>query len=115
MNNVTSFWKRMISAGSLLAGVTLASAGPAQEKTAKPKPYPLKTCIVSGEKLGEMGKPHVFTYQGQEIKFCCKGCLKDFNQEPEKYLTKLAEAESAKGKTDHGSSKSHDDHSGHWR
>jgi len=53
------------------------------------KPYPLDTCIVSGEKLGEMGKPHSVTYQGQEIKFCCKDCVKDFNKAPEKYLKKL--------------------------
>ena len=113
MKHVTPFWKSVLSAGLLLAGAALASAGPAEGKSAKPKLYPIKTCIVSGEKLGEMGDPYVFTYKGQEIKFCCKGCLKDFNKEPEKYLTKLAEAEKAKGKTDSGPSKGHDGHSGH--
>ena len=54
-------------------------------------PYPLTTCIVSGEKLGEMGKPYVFVKDGQEIKFCCKDCLKDFNKEPEKFLKQIAE------------------------
>jgi YHS domain-containing protein len=68
-------------------------AGAADEKTEKPKPYPLKTCVVSGEKLGEMGDPYVFTYQGREIKMCCKGCLKDFNKEPAKYIKQLEEAE----------------------
>jgi YHS domain-containing protein len=57
---------------------------------AKAKPYPLDTCIVSGEKLGEMGKPFTFVYQGQEIKLCCKSCKKDFDKEPEKFLKKLA-------------------------
>ncbi len=57
------------------------------------KPYPLKTCVVSGEKLGEMGKPYVFTNGNREIKFCCKSCLKDFNKEPAKYIKKLEEAE----------------------
>lgn len=58
-----------------------------------PKPYPLETCLVSGEKLGEMGDPYVITYEGQEIKFCCKDCEKDFNKDPDKYLAKLKKAE----------------------
>lgn len=95
MKHVTSFWKSVLSAYVLLAGIALASAGPAEAKSAKPKPYLLKTCIVSGEKLGEMGSPHVFTYQGREIKLCCKGCVKDFNKEPAKFIKKLEEAEKA--------------------
>ena len=57
------------------------------------KPYPLKTCVVSGEELGKMGEPFRFVHQGQEIKLCCKGCEKDFLKEPAKYLGKLAAAE----------------------
>jgi hypothetical protein len=53
------------------------------------KPYPLDKCIVSDEKLGEHGKPYVFTHEGQEIKLCCKSCLKDFKKEPAVYLKKL--------------------------
>ena len=55
----------------------------------KAKPYPLDTCLVSDEKLGEHGKPYVFTHEGQEIKLCCKDCLKDFKKEPAKYTAKL--------------------------
>ncbi|MFN0128032.1 MAG: hypothetical protein ACKV19_15235 [Verrucomicrobiales bacterium] len=53
------------------------------------KPYPLKTCIVSVNELGSMGKPVVFDHTGQEIKLCCKACRKDFNKAPEKYVEKL--------------------------
>ena len=60
-----------------------------EEKKEAAKPYPLDTCIVSGEKLNEMGKPFVFIYQGQEIKLCCKDCKKKFDKEPAKYLKKL--------------------------
>jgi hypothetical protein len=60
-------------------------------KKAAMKPYPLKKCIVSDEKLGEMGKPVVLIYEGQEMKFCCKDCVKKFKKEPAKYLMKLAE------------------------
>ena len=65
----------------------------ADKKNDKLKPYTLKTCVVSGDKLGEMGDPFVYEYQGREIKFCCKGCLKDFNKEPAKYIKKIEEAE----------------------
>jgi hypothetical protein len=63
----------------------------AKEEPAKPKvkPYTLDTCIVSGDKLGEMGKPVVFNYKDQEIKLCCKACRKDFDKDPTKFLKKL--------------------------
>jgi len=60
----------------------------------KAKPYTLKTCPVSGEKLGgDMGDPYVFTYQGREIKLCCKDCKKDFDKNPKKYIKKIEEGE----------------------
>lgn len=55
-----------------------------------PKPYPLKTCIISGEKLGSMGKPVVLVQDGQEVQFCCKNCVKDFKKDPQKYLKEIA-------------------------
>ena len=63
----------------------------AANETANPtlKPYPLDTCLVSGEKLGEMGKPISFEYKGQEIKICCKACRKKFDKDPATYLKKL--------------------------
>jgi len=82
---------------SLCAAALTANA--ADTNTAKLKPYTLKTCIVSGDKIGEMGDPFVYAYKGREIKFCCKGCLKDFNKEPAKYIKKIEEAE-AKAKKD---------------
>ena len=86
-----------------LAAITLAVSylaapltGLAEDKKAeKAKPYPLDKCIVSDEKLGEMGKPFVFVYEGQEIKLCCKSCQKDFKKDPAKYLKKLKDAEAA--------------------
>jgi hypothetical protein len=65
----------------------------ADKQTVKPKPYTLKTCIVTDEKLGEMGDAYVFVYEGREIKLCCKSCLKDFKKEPAKYVKKIEEAE----------------------
>ena len=56
------------------------------------KPYPLKTCIVSGQELGSMGEPMKFSYKGQEIKLCCKGCEKKFQADADKFLEKIAAA-----------------------
>ena len=73
-----------------LAGDTnLAAATP-------PKPDKMTTCPVSGEKLDSMGKPYVFTYQGQEVKLCCSGCKKDFDKDPAKYLKKIQDAAAKK-------------------
>jgi len=77
----------------LAAGTLSLSAA---DKNKKPKPYPLDKCVVSDEKLGEHGKPYVFTHEGQEIKMCCKDCLKDFKKEPAKYLKKIEEANKGK-------------------
>lgn len=59
---------------------------------AKAKPDVLTTCPVSGDKLGEMGKPYVFVYKGQEVKLCCPNCKKDFDKDPAKYLKKIQAA-----------------------
>ncbi len=83
----------------LLAAVLVAlflvplSNQAAEMKAAKLKPYPLKTCVVSGEKLGGMGDAFVYEYKGREIRFCCKGCLKDFNKDPKKYIKMIEDAE----------------------
>ncbi len=57
--------------------------------TSGTKPYPLKTCIVSDNELGSMGTPITKVHQGQEVKFCCKPCIKKFDAAPAKYLAKL--------------------------
>lgn len=57
-------------------------------------PDKLKTCPVSGEKLGgDMGKPFRFVYQGQEVLLCCKSCKKDFDKEPAKYIKLIRAAD----------------------
>jgi len=83
-----------LTAAILVAFFLVPLSGLAADKKAeKLKPYTLKTCVVSGDKLGEMGDPFVYAYKGREIKFCCKGCLKDFNKEPDKYIKQIEEAE----------------------
>jgi hypothetical protein len=70
-----------------------------------PVPYPLDTCIISGDKFGgDMGPPVVFIYQdkakgiNQEIKFCCPMCKPKFLADPDKYM-KIIQAAEAKAKS----------------
>ena len=83
-------FKNVVALGlaSLVLGAPLA--GLAADKL---KPYPLKTCVVSGDKLDSMGDPYVYNYKDREIKFCCKSCLKDFKKDTAKYIKKIEEAE----------------------
>jgi YHS domain-containing protein len=69
---------------ALMAFGTIAHAG---------TPYPLQTCVVSGEKLDDMGKPVVINYKGTEVHFCCNHCVSKFNADPAKYLAKLKAAQ----------------------
>lgn len=75
-----------------LPNAALAADGKATDpKAAKPRPYLLKMCLVSDEKL-DPGDP-VILYQGREIIVCCEGCKKDFAKDPEKYLKLIDAAE----------------------
>ena len=86
---------RVIKKHLVLIAISSALAGGCADKsvssgTAGVKPYPLTTCVVSGEKLGAMGDPVVFVHNGQEIKLCCKNCRADFDKDPGKFMAKLA-------------------------
>lgn len=84
---------KQLAVATLFAGVLVApfsSYADDEKKTEKAKPYLLKTCVVTDEKLGgEMGDPFVFVHDGQEIKLCCKSCLKNFKKDPAKYLKRV--------------------------
>jgi hypothetical protein len=95
MRLLKTFTGAAMLSGILGASTLALAADQAKSGDAKSaKPYPLKTCIVSGEKLdGDMGKPYVFVEKGREIKLCCKDCLKDFQKNLAKYLKRLAESQ----------------------
>lgn len=81
-----------------------ALAGFAADAAPKPVPYPLQTCIVSGEHLhgGDMvvsvhkedGKPD------RVMHLCCRKCLAKFKADPAKYLEKLAAVTTPAGRKD---------------
>lgn len=93
MTKLTKFMTLGVAVGYLASPLAALAA---DKKDAKAKPYPLETCIVSDEKLGEMGEPFAFVHEGQEIKLCCKPCQKDFNKNPKKYLKKLEKTDKKK-------------------
>jgi hypothetical protein len=72
---------------SCISSITSGCAAP-KTRTAV-VPYPLKECLVSQNELGSMGDVVTEVYQGKEIKFCCKPCVKKFHANPEKYLARL--------------------------
>ncbi len=102
-----------VAAFSLVAGPVAAVA--ADTKKPEVRPYKLETCAVSGEKLGDMGKPYVFEYEGQEIKLCCRSCKKGFDKNPKKVLKEMAEAEKKAAKAGKKAEKAaeKDSHAGH--
>jgi YHS domain-containing protein len=91
MINKNPFIAGLALAAALIVIPTISNAEGTNSATAS-KPDLLKTCPVSGEKLGEMGKPYTFEYQGQEVKLCCTMCKADFDKDPQKYLKKIQDA-----------------------
>ena len=83
----------MILAAALVA-LAPASRAADTNSVAAIKPDLLATCPISGDKLGgDMGKPVVIVYQGQEVKFCCADCKTDFDKDPAKYIAKIRAAD----------------------
>lgn len=91
-NKLTQLCKVSAVLLAFSGGIALAETPAAPAKPA----YPLTTCVVSGEKLGEHGKPVVIEENGKEVQFCCKGCIKDFKKDTAKYMSKLDAAYAAK-------------------
>ncbi len=60
--------------------------------------YPLKTCVISGMKLGSMGEPIEYIVANRLVRFCSGGCVAGFFKDPATSLGKLEKArKSARG------------------
>lgn len=64
---------------------------------AQRKDYPLTTCPVSGEQLGEMGDPVEVVVAGRLVRLCCKMCKPKLMANPKPFLDKIDAAWQAKG------------------
>ena len=89
----------LLGAITWMAAIAFAADAPqgTETKSAPPASYPLKTCVVSGETLGEHGTPVKVTSNGTDVYLCCKSCIKKFNKDSAKYVKTVKDA-SAKGK-----------------
>jgi hypothetical protein len=82
-------------------------AAAAEKATAAPSPeaasviaqqvptYPLRVCPVSGKELGSMGEPYNHVHEARLVRFCCDGCIEDFDKDPAMYLAKIDAAAAA--------------------
>jgi len=85
----------------LIAAVAMTAVLPNLKAADEPavKPYVLDYCVFTGDKLGTMGKGQSEVYKGQEIKFCCMDCKKQFDKDPEAGLKKYNDAVKKAGKS----------------
>ncbi len=74
---------------ALLAALAPVACTTSTAAPGKAKPYPLRTCIVTDNALESMGGSISRVHQGQQVKFCCKPCVRKFDAAPAKYLAKL--------------------------
>ena len=80
------------TAAMLALAVALGLSAARAADSNVPKTYPLKTCAVSGDKLGKHGKVvKVTAPDGTDVYLCCKDCVKDFKKDPEKYAKMVKE------------------------
>src|SRR5437867_4470445 len=77
----------------MLAGV-VAARTPADGS--EKKNVTNKMCPVSG---GPVSEKYRAEYKGQYVYMCCEGCLKEFNQSPDKFVAKLSKEDQEAIKT----------------
>jgi hypothetical protein len=73
-------------------GFAVAGSATAEDKGAV-KPYTLPKCVVNGDDID--ADATVIVYKGQEVKLCCKKCIKKFNADPDKWLAEIQKQEQA--------------------
>jgi YHS domain-containing protein len=87
---------KTIRFSTLLAAILFGSLTMALADSNVPKSYPLTTCPVSGDKLGEHGKSVKVSYKGTDVYLCCRECKKDFDKNPAKYVKLVKDAAAKK-------------------
>ena len=86
-----------------LLATALAHAADTLDLAKAKAAYPLTTCVVSGNTLGDpdMGPPvdYVYKEEGKPdrlVRFCCNMCVGKFKKDPAKYLKVIDDAAAAK-------------------
>ena len=81
--------RTLITTALLGLSLSACSTPKTHTSTQGTKRYPLTQCIVTDNDLASMGGAITKVYNGQEIKFCCKPCIKKFEANQAKYLAKI--------------------------
>ena len=83
-NTTVALLLAMLPGVGLTGNVSLAAdPAPATQPAVDPRPINTK-CPVSGE---DIDPKITVVYNGLTYAFCCKDCLKKFNDNPEKYIS----------------------------
>ena len=77
---------------ALVAALLVAVTSQSYAADGVPADYPLKKCPVSGESLGEHGKPVKVSHDGTDVYLCCKNCTDDFKKDAAKYVEEVKTA-----------------------
>lgn len=83
----------LLPAANPTAGATapaLPSGSPGVPAVAAAPDGGQKTCPVTGEELGSMGRPVPVTLRGQTVYVCCRGCVAKAQADPDKALAAVA-------------------------
>ena len=92
MKAILNTQERGFALGALILALVLMPLGALAAQSEDSAPYPLEKCIVSGETLGEHGEIITKEYDGREVRFCCKMCVKDFEKDQASFLKKMDDA-----------------------
>jgi len=77
--------------GTSVVASTDASPAAAAKRSDKELIEKQKTCPVTDQPLGSMGKPVRVVVKKRTVFLCCAGCKKKLLADPDKYLKKLDE------------------------
>lgn len=71
-----------------LVGLAAISATALEPDSVVSDPWPLDACPMSGAKLAGIPEPIIADIDGREVRFCCNGCLGNFQKDKEAQFKK---------------------------
>ena len=88
-------WIKVIALTGFLACGSMTAHAEVTKPTAPPTTKPAdaaapavnKNCPMEPDKA--VDKTVFIMYKGQKIGFCCEDCIKDFKEDPEKYVARM--------------------------
>lgn len=79
----------------LVLSLLLSSGSAMMAASEALRPYVLETCFVTNEALDALGGPYTLVWGERQLKFATREAQRIFQQDPERWLRRLAAAEAA--------------------